>query len=1194
MNQLHLCCSRRLAIAILTIGLFLVSGMSSSLFAQGLQQYNRKAPPSEEDVFFGRVWVKFKPDVSVAVSGTKTGLAYFDQAAQAYGVNAINRAFPILEHYASKRQLSDSWEELRNVYEVHYDGPYNPLHVAEALAGEPDVELAEPIPIMKLVGDVSSHMLVPNDSLFDEQEDYLDRIHVPEAWDHFKGTDTDAVIAILDGGTNWKHEDLGGNLWANSGEIANNGVDDDDNGFIDDVRGWNFAIGTNDPTGLSATPNSANHGTLTASMASANTNNTRGIAGTSYNATYMPVNVACSFFDLALCYATSGVMYASLMGATVINASYGSSFYSSITESVYKAAHEEGTLTVAAAGNFSGNVDNFPFYPASYGFTLSVGGLRPGTSQVIYNYGTTVDVYGQAQEVWGAMHAGNYAQGSGTSFSSPQVVGIAALVMAAFPESNPDQLRERIRLTADNIDDDNLPQFRGLLGQGRVNAYRAVTEDGYPAVRLIEGGLEDSDKDGKWPTGETGTLKAKLVNYLAPATGVTLRAESESGWVIFDTPVSDVSTIGTLDTVDVEFSLRIHEAAPYRTDETVSIVMDLGDTSQTLWSTRIEVNPAQFKTHNSGAMQASITTEGNFGFIDYAYNSAGDGIRFLNSNNLSIQALWGGGMMFARSPRRVSDAAGIYGAQDLDIVPASGSVLAITRPGATATEDGLIVFDDSRAKKPMDVEIKQETFVHSGADYEDFMIARYTIMNKSARMINDFHVAWHADWDAGFLWFQNQAVHDEYRRMGFISDGTTAESQTHGVGTKVLTHGIPMHAFSGGPFTFSPFDDTKKWEVMTGGIAEAPTSTGDFIQLVGAGPMTIEPGGETEVAFAIVGGGTRGDLLQNADNAQRLWDTKFDPTTYIQFIQNNADLWLDVYINGEKVIDDLRSHWALPYKHFEPGSSKITLTPFWAPSDQVPYAVASVEVDLAAAERHQVFVFGNDQEVTMQAVSDPPLDASSGDRVEFYPVHAANDIGTIDLRLVDPWNENEVIGYLENNLAPKEFGETHSLIPARYTLEISTAEDNERLEIFRFDTSDWAGQLFVLNIAGNGMSFNEGLRMMLTNAAGEMIFPNVFTSTEVDEELPGVFALEGNYPNPFNPTTTIQFDLPSNAEVTVHIVDMLGRQVMTVPARKMTAGTNRQIRIDAPDLASGTYFYRVVAEMETETAMQTGTMLLIK
>ena len=102
------------------------------------------------------------------------------------------------------------------------------------------------------------------------------------------------------------------------------------------------------------------------------------------------------------------------------------------------------------------------------------------------------------------------------------------------------------------------------------------------------------------------------------------------------------------------------------------------------------------------------------------------------------------------------------------------------------------------------------------------------------------------------------------------------------------------------------------------------------------------------------------------------------------------------------------------------------------------------------------------------------------------------------------------------------------------------------------------------------------------------------TANEDETGLPSEFTLKGNYPNPFNPTTTIQFDLPESADVTIDVMDLLGRRVLVVPMQAMSAGANRSVRIDANSLSSGIYLYRVTARTRTDANVKVGTMTLLK
>ena len=123
--------------------------------------------------------------------------------------------------------------------------------------------------------------------------------------------------------------------------------------------------------------------------------------------------------------------------------------------------------------------------------------------------------------------------------------------------------------------------------------------------------------------------------------------------------------------------------------------------------------------------------------------------------------------------------------------------------------------------------------------------------------------------------------------------------------------------------------------------------------------------------------------------------------------------------------------------------------------------------------------------------------------------------------------------------------------------------------------------------------FNNGTPIYATRAGVLDIYAyNV--ATEEESELPSEFTLKGNYPNPFNPSTTIQFDLPESANVSVEVMDLLGRQVLAIPAQQMSAGANQAIQVNANSLSSGIYLYRVTARMRSDARVKVGTMTLLK
>jgi subtilisin family serine protease len=169
------------------------------------------------------------------------------------------------------------------------------------------------------------------------------------------------VIAVLDSGVDYNHPDLFDNMWTNSGEIAGNGLDDDGNGKIDDVRGWDFVDNDNDPM------DSDDHGTHVAGTAAAVGNNNIGIAGVSWTAKIMPLRFLDAFGSGSVADGIDAIDYAIDKGADIINASYGSYTFSAAERDAISRARTAGILFVAAAGNDSWNNDSLSkHYPSSY------------------------------------------------------------------------------------------------------------------------------------------------------------------------------------------------------------------------------------------------------------------------------------------------------------------------------------------------------------------------------------------------------------------------------------------------------------------------------------------------------------------------------------------------------------------------------------------------------------------------------------------------------------------------------------------------------------------------------------------------------------------------------------------------------------------------------------------------------------
>ncbi|MGI8882867.1 MAG: S8 family serine peptidase [Pyrinomonadaceae bacterium] len=306
----------------------------------------------------------------------------------------------------------------------------------------------------------------------------LQKISAPAAWDLTTGS-ANTVVAVIDTGVKYTHEDLAANMWTNPGEIPNNGVDDDGNGFVDDFYGYDFRYNDSDPADENG------HGTHVAGTIGAVGNNALGVTGVNWNVRLMAIKIySPTGTDTTSAMLINAYNYVRMMknrgvNIRVTNNSYGgcneACGHDQATKEAIDALGNAGILNVFAAGNDSTNNDNTPFYPASYTSPgiLSVaastaGDLRSGFS----NYGAvSVDIAAPGSSILSTHSSGlNYATLSGTSMAAPHAAGAAALLYSHNPNLSAQSLRATLMNTVDV-----LPQWNGIVKTGgRLNAARAL------------------------------------------------------------------------------------------------------------------------------------------------------------------------------------------------------------------------------------------------------------------------------------------------------------------------------------------------------------------------------------------------------------------------------------------------------------------------------------------------------------------------------------------------------------------------------------------------------------------------------------------------------------------------------------------------------------------------------------------------
>lgn len=298
-------------------------------------------------------------------------------------------------------------------------------------------------------------------------------IDAPAAWDVFTG-DPNMVVAVLDTGVNYLHPELAGNMWSNPGEIPANGVDDDENGYVDDVHGWDFWNNDGNPM------DDHGHGTFCAGVIGARGNNGIGIAGVNWRCKIMALKFFSGSIQATIEGAVAAIDYAVSNGARVSSNSWYAGASLALEDAV-DSAHAAGHLIVAAAANFATNNDLIPYYPASYAHdnVIAVGGSTNDDELASFsNYGAvSVDLLAPAVNVYSCWINNGYLWGDGTSAATPHVAGAAALLLGQNSAASYLQVRGDILATARPV-----PAAQGRCVTGGVlNVARALRRSMCPA-----------------------------------------------------------------------------------------------------------------------------------------------------------------------------------------------------------------------------------------------------------------------------------------------------------------------------------------------------------------------------------------------------------------------------------------------------------------------------------------------------------------------------------------------------------------------------------------------------------------------------------------------------------------------------------------------------------------------------------------
>jgi subtilisin family serine protease len=508
----------------------------------------------------GEILVKFKDNATIIPlkSGgmMKTGVAYVDSLSMKWGITGIAQVFRNTQKLKALQIVTlpdgkqKTLSQVFNIYKITFPGEKDAQLVVDDFKKLANVDYAELNGTASIVGGIATSepfydpasamgqkvsaknakattLNKPNDPLYNQQW-YIPEIKADSLWNITTG-DTTQVIGILDTGVDWHHPDLANKIWINTKEIPNNGIDDDGNGYIDDVRGWDFVNNDNNPM------DDNSHGTHCAGIAAAETNNGIGIAGVSWGAKVMPIKVFQSNGIGYFSQIAEGFWYAAKNGCTIFSNSWSSTGESITIRLAMEYAYSKG-LIVAAAGNMNTKTDQpcppwppyEPNFPACYNWVLGVEATdQTGNNAWFSNFDPTGPIISDSRPYGGIYYNdfdynyemrapgvsfmstvpnGQYRSYSGTSMACPLVAGSIALMKSYDPKLSNEQVFAKLIQTIKI----------SKMQAGVLNILKCTLINPPPDLYYVKNSIADSlnggDNDGRPDAGETIDMHITVKN----------------------------------------------------------------------------------------------------------------------------------------------------------------------------------------------------------------------------------------------------------------------------------------------------------------------------------------------------------------------------------------------------------------------------------------------------------------------------------------------------------------------------------------------------------------------------------------------------------------------------------------------------------------------------------------------------------
>ena len=808
--------------------------IGGALFVKIREGYGGMFPAATVEVLAGKVGLEV-----VAVStlaGLETPLARVVQE---------KRASLTAERQA---RIARAEAELGRIIELSYAGDIHPRQAALLFQGLPEVEYAEPMSIPQPLSPQN-----PDDPGIDtlRQLRFVDAF---EAWKIWPG-DSTVTIGIVDAGINMYHEDLWPNIAPNPGEEgldgegkdkATNGIDDDGNGVIDDWKGANLSFYLDDTEHGNTV--GSEHGTQVAGYAAARADNGLGIAGLGNQCRFFPVKTASAKGLGGLVEGYNGVLYCARRGFQVVNCSWGKPEYSQTEQDIIEnivLAYD--VAIVAGAGN---NFKHEILYPAGFRYVMGVGGVNEQGLNV-KSWGEHVDITATS----GTTTSGTsnyFLLEPATSYTTPVVAGIVALVRSRWPELDARQALAHTRLTAANIDALNAGKEK-LVGFGKADAYEAVATNPFSHPGLLIDSVWVTDMDGNprqyFGLGEKGRFGFRVVNVLgdlADGAAHIARYAEDSASIKFDETPVQIGSLASGESWVVPEGIPFEVISPGKGLTRLRIAFTGKDYEDYAYELLNLYRP--YSVYSTPRMNLSFTESGHIGFDYRDFGTIGEGLTF-DTRSL----LYEGGLIVASDRTHVLD-----NVRNDDPVNFIQNADFTTVEIPSAANDYTLVLNDSQVDSAERIGVELRMQIQTVDTIANAVGIRIVARNTGDETLDSLRVGLFLDWDID----------------GF------AEGQTVRYVPDVPVQGIAMHAIAANPlgshvaagiaepadatalfaiiYNAEPlslkdgFEKGEKWRTLSNGIGNPESGPGDISMVIGEVLADIPSGGE-DTAMIVLG-----------------------------------------------------------------------------------------------------------------------------------------------------------------------------------------------------------------------------------------------------------------------------------------------------------------------------------------------------